>query len=439
MSTTTGNLKLRLRIFNIILIAISALSICWLAIFPFLEVKVNYLLTADTVKEFMKDMNEEEVDIDDIVKDGINIGVGVSITPKMLVKSVTTSDPKQFVEEDVIAPTVDRIIEDLMPTIEEIAKRAVKSTAKKELTKQLEGSFKETFGADVNVEAKLSEAGINIDQELDEVITIFTAEDATVDSVSTKIAEKINTISEKVETAFPEYAGKFDGITAEQIKEPLQKALDEVGLVDEQGNILDFEQMLSVLLDKAMGETKTEETADNKPVSVDPLNRVYAEEEMTTEEQAEAAEEAESLADKVKNLIYEKLPDNIVEPISLGLKATAGVLGLFLLTWAFVGLFALLKTIFGRNPGIFTGLICFISAFLQVIIGIVLVYGLVVFQSGKITVDVVQSAMKSIPVGLSVQLVSSVTISAFCVLAKWILAPFYHSNKRRLKKRLDLE
>ena len=457
MSTSTGKLKLKLRVCNVILIALSVLSICFLAIAPFLTVKVNYKLTAETVEKMIGEEMSNEVDVDEIVGDGIDIGLSLSITPRMLLKSYTVTDTESYIKDEVIAPTVDGIIEDLKPTIKEIAKAAAKAAAKKGIKDSLAKPFKDAFNDEnVDVLAKLEEAGINVDEIVDTVFETLTTEgtvfndkddpNSVVNVLLTEVNQKGQaTINYFKESGMIAEDQQWETITLEdenvnKVISDIEKGLTEAGLIDETGKITDFDSMLGILLDKLTdmsndnNDSKGQKDEEKKKLAsiINPLNRVYAEEESSEEE-------AESLTDKIKNLIYSYLPDGVEDTISLGFKIAGGVLGLFILTWAFVGLFALLKTIFGSNPGIFTGLICFVSGILQLIIGLALTFGVTALLSGKIDIAVINDLLKNMPSGLSIAILSSVTVPAFCVLAKFILTFIYRPAKRKLKKRLDAE
>lgn len=426
MDVDKKSLRLKLIIFNCIFFAMSAVSICMLILKPFLTVNATYLLQADMLEEQLGAELGDQVDVDEIVGDGIEIKLHIDITPKMLIKSLTEKDGEKYVKEEVVSPIVDGIVNDIKPVITQVINSTIKSVAKNQVKEQLSESIKDAFDiGDDEVAEKLEEAGIG--EAVEAILEVFEQEGAKVEdlvsAIETQAKDVINNLKqmEGVDASMLPDEITFDASFTDELTDMFK----EIGLADEDGTILDIEQAIGALIGQFTGTGDSQNSGSHEPVAYNMGSTVYAE-----------GEETSSLEDTIRDLIYDYVDDSMISTISLVLKIVAGVLGLFLLTWAWVAINCLLKSLIAKNPGIFTGVICGISSFLQIIVGLVLTFGVSLVLSGKLNISFINDLLSQIPEGFTLSIAASAMIPGFCLLAKFVMNFFYHHFKRKLKKNL---
>ena len=94
--------------------------------------KIEYNLQEETLEKMLEGSLEgqtEDIDLGEIVGDGIPLRFSLEIQTVDVFSSFTDAEPKKAVER-TIENNVDIIVDQLVPTLNEIAEKIVRATAK---------------------------------------------------------------------------------------------------------------------------------------------------------------------------------------------------------------------------------------------------------------------------------------------------------------------
>lgn len=345
--TKTGS-RLAVFLFHILIAVLSAAAIFSCVLFPLWRVNVNYLLRAEDLREILPEGGTEE-DAEEIVGDGVPVRLTVEATvPDIL--AFFTSDPAQAAE-DFIGRNSDAVVDRLMPVLEELVAKAIRSTAKRDIGRivreQLKNFLGDAAGADpdARVEELLGKAGIDdayLIGKTDELLDTLYAENATTDTVATAVLNAVEETYEKLHAsneALQEFTLTEDDKA--QIREEADKALAVIA--DEQGNI-DSENIASRLLLYLLRSEADGTRASAHAVL--PAAEKDASEKTQPEEDARA-----ELKEEVRQALLERLPQGTAKVVAAGAKIVGGIALFSALTWGYL----LLKMLFkltARNPAI---------------------------------------------------------------------------------------
>ena len=335
-------------LFNILIALLSVAAVAALFFAPLWEIDVKYVMQKEVLEKILPE-EAKEVDLDEIVGDGIPLSLTVSVQTKDTIRSAVGKDARQSVTE-LIENNVDKVVDELAPTFDEIAEKIVRSTAKstvRDAVNEQVKNFLQNAGpeaTDERVSELLNQAGVDeeyINQKTDALLDAIYAENATVDGVSQKAVETVEEVFEKLDkSGVAEFQGAaLTEENKEEIKNSIAEALSVIA--DENGNI-DADDLAANLILEMLRSSEDE----SEPA-------VAAMDFTTQETDSGSVEEdaTEQLKAEVKQMIMEKLTDETLDGIVLALRIVFGVLCFTAFTWAWLIVKMLFKA-FSRNPAI---------------------------------------------------------------------------------------
>lgn len=335
-------------LFNILIALLSVAAVAALFFAPLWEIDVKYVMQKEVLEKILPE-EAKEVDLDEIVGDGIPLSLTVSVQTKDTIRSALGKDARQSVTE-LIENNVDKVVDELAPTFDEIAEKIVRSTAKstvRDAVNEQVKNFLQNAGSeatDERVSELLNQAGVDeeyINQKTDALLDAIYAENATVDGVSQKAVETVEEVFEKLDkSGVAEFQGAaLTEENKEEIKNSIAEALSVIA--DENGNI-DADDLAANLILEMLRSSEDE----SEPA-------VAAMDFTTQETDSGSVEEdaTEQLKAEVKQMIMEKLTDETLDTIVLALRIVFGVLCFTAFTWAWLIVKMLFKA-FSRNPAI---------------------------------------------------------------------------------------
>ena len=335
-------------LFNILIALLSVAAVAALFFAPLWEIDVKYVMQKGVLEKILPE-EAKEVDLDEIVGDGIPLSLTVSVQTKDTIRSAVGKDARQSVTE-LIENNVDKVVDELAPTFDEIAEKIVRSTAKstvRDAVNEQVKNFLQNAGSeatDERVSELLNQAGVDeeyINQKTDALLDAIYAENATVDGVSQKAVETVEEVFEKLDkSGVAEFQGAaLTEENKEEIKNSIAEALSVIA--DENGNI-DADDLAANLILEMLRSSEDE----SEPA-------VAAMDFTTQETDSGSVEEdaTEQLKAEVKQMIMEKLTDETLDGIVLALRIVFGVLCFTAFTWAWLIVKMLFKA-FSRNPAI---------------------------------------------------------------------------------------
>lgn len=385
----------------------------------------------------------KEVDLDEIVGDGIPLSLTVSVQTKDTIRSALGKDARQSVTE-LIENNVDKVVDELAPTFDEIAEKIVRSTAKstvRDAVNEQVKNFLQNAGSeatDERVSELLKQAGVDeeyINQKTDALLDAIYAENATVDGVSQKAVETVEEVFEKLDkSGVAEFQGAaLTEENKEEIKNSIAEALSVIA--DENGNI-DADDLAANLILEMLRSSEDE----SEPA-------VAAMDFTTQETDSGSVEEdaTEQLKAEVKQMIMEKLTDETLDTIVLALRIVFGVLCFTAFTWAWLIVKMLFKA-FSRNPAIklklpiWLGWLPFLALVLLPMGAMLLVKAQPSFLVNLLGAEMMES-LSTFFASASLSFSSAAWVAFAAAIALIILSIPYGIFRRRLKraKREDLD
>lgn len=404
--------KIRKKVFicNLIITFLCILSIVGYFIMPFWKVEVSYTLTADSIKEMLdsaideasaedgnestqatkkataatnaeeNDENESdentdenesdegansgesggfdldnalnEMDFSEIVgEDGLTISLSLQFETKDILSSYT--DNPETVVENILNENVSNLVDQFTPTINKIAKSAVKMATRTVLKEQLKEQVKNNLADvtnDEEAQRELDEMGLTdeyIKTQTDKLVDTFYEDDMTPEKAADATVEVVeDAITKMKESGREEFADiELSEENKAELREEITEVLEE--FTDDEGN-LDMDGFVSKLLSELINSSEGEddyntEGADNYNTEIKGMRAVAplatSGAQGSSDEAAEISEELK--ADLTKSLM-EQLDDS-VEIIALVFQYIGYVILFSFATWAYLILKILVK------------------------------------------------------------------------------------------------
>ena len=429
-------------LFNILIAVLSVAAVAALFFAPLWEIDVKYVMQKEVLEKILPE-EAKEVDLDEIVGDGIPLSLTVSVQTKDTIRSALGKDARQSVTE-LIENNVDKVVDELAPTFDEIAEKIVRSTAKstvRDAVNEQVKNFLQNAGSeatDERVSELLKQAGVDeeyINQKTDALLDAIYAENATVDGVSQKAVETVEEVFEKLDkSGVAEFQGAaLTEENKEEIKNSIAEALSVIA--DENGNI-DADDLAANLILEMLRSSEDE----SEPA-------VAAMDFTTQETDSGSVEEdaTEQLKAEVKQMIMEKLTDETLDTIVLALRIVFGVLCFTAFTWAWLIVKMLFKA-FSRNPAIklklpiWLGWLPFLALVLLPMGAMLLVKAQPSFLVNLLGAEMMES-LSTFFASASLSFSSAAWVAFAAAIALIILSIPYGIFRRRLKraKREDLD
>ena len=439
---STSGSRFTVFLFNILIALLSVAAVAALFFAPLWEIDVKYVMQKEVLEKILPE-EAKEVDLDEIVGDGIPLSLTVSVQTKDTIRSALGKDARQSVTE-LIENNVDKVVDELVPTFDEIAEKIVRSTAKstvRDAVNEQVKNFLQNAGSeatDERVSELLNQAGVDeeyINQKTDALLDAIYAENATVDGVSQKAVETVEEVFEKLDkSGVAEFQGAaLTEENKEEIKNSIAEALSVIA--DENGNI-DADDLAANLILEMLRSSEDE----SEPA-------VAAMDFTTQETDSGSVEEdaTEQLKAEVKQMIMEKLTDETLDTIVLALRIVFGVLCFTAFTWAWLIVKMLFKA-FSRNPAIklklpiWLGWLPFLALVLLPMGAMLLVKAQPSFLVNLLGAEMMES-LSTFFASASLSFSSAAWVAFAAAVALIILSIPYGIFRRRLKraKREDLD
>ena len=429
-------------LFNILIALLSVAAVAALFFAPLWKIDVKYVMQKEVLEKILPE-EAKEVDLDEIVGDGIPLSMTVSVQTKDTIRSALGKDAKQSVTE-LIENNVDKVVDELVPTLNEITEKIVRSTTKtavrdavnEQVKNFLQGSGSEA--TDERVSELLNQAGVDeeyINQKTDALLDAIYAENATVDSVSQMAVETVEEVFEKLdESGIKEFQGAaLTEENKEEIKNSIAEALSVIA--DENGNIDADDLAANLILEMLRSsENESEPAVATMDFTTQETDSGSVEEDAT-----------EQLKAEVKQMIMEKLTDETLDGIVLALRIVFGVLCFTAFTWAWLIVKMLFKA-FSRNPAIklklpiWLGWLPFLALVLLPMGAMLLVKAQPSFLVNLLGAEMMES-LRTFFASASLSFSSAAWVAFAAAIALIILSIPYGIFRRRLKraKREDLD
>lgn len=475
-----------LRIFNIILIAISAVAIGFIVLTPLMKMNVDYTVqTTDLENVFKGKLGSGEDSISDeelhniIVEgtggDGIKFSLELKLESKGMKKmrDGTNDDRVQVLYDEVFKPVIQQVIdnEEIKGVINELAKTMAKKMAKKTLKEQIRENL--VSGDDKENENFLDDIGITdefLDQQTETIYNALTGNGgetkATVDGVADAIISVLeNTMDVFAETAEsnPEYAEYgVDGTQyksdeelqsmKDEIKTQLENMLVENNLAETdpetgEATILSVDEALAMIIEQMMNQA-TNSSSSSSSSSEESHSLILAHyADSSAEEEAKTEENKKTLSEVVSEAAWKLINDNVFKDDAtkntigevLGMVSKYGVIVeyVFMGMWGLLAVFALIKIFSKKKPYVYMG---FFWWFAIVLFGIIeLVFGAFLFIKPILTALKGTVAIPEALAGLEFSLYSNLSIVWICNTVLFFFSIAYAIIGHKVKKQNKIE
>lgn len=329
------------------------------------EMKVAYTLTADQLEGLIGTEDNGEypdgsaentegsgdIDLKEIIGDeGVEIKISISLKATDVFAALG-SPASAF--KKVVNDNVEKIVNELMPTLNAIAKKTVKTVAKQEVKKEVHNQVKDYLAnkSDATtkpeeVEQKLEDLGFTddyISEKTDKLIDdLFedNGEPKTVDSITESVMETVDEVYDmfKENSKDKEEFKDFQDIELkeedrDQIEDAIRDVVEE--LADENGNI-DPNELIAQLLNKFLnGDTENEDENGQNYYAISAM-AISSAEEKGSDRDSEEASATEELVANLRAKIDEMLPEEIIGYLGYSFYAIFALIVLSMIPWLYV-------------------------------------------------------------------------------------------------------
>lgn len=376
-------MKLVIRIFNIIYLALCAVACVTIFTAPTLAIGGGVSLTKDAttsllyekVKDSFEGMTQEEfkecLDFGD--KDALALDFNLSIPANVIINYKDKANTEAVIK-DQVQPFIDNMVTKLEPSINKLAEKAIKKQAKQPLKESITDQIKarnDTFDM-----SQLAGVGITdeyIDGFIDDVVEILFEGGNEMDDIFDVVEERIDEICEMLHdngvAGFEVINEELIDSMSDQVENGIEDALKEAGFCDEDGNLLFVDEYLCKLLDGEInigggssedGE-KGEEPEDKKTIKFNAL---------TPEEEQRKKEAHDKLVDKITEKLWEPI-QKLDIPGKVEQFGQYGLYALFALAapWLVFAIITFVKTLLRKRIGAKPWIV-FVFSFLSLILGV---------------------------------------------------------------------
>lgn len=445
--------KLRLVaiLLNILILALCTASILSCFLPPLLEVKAKYVVKADDLHKMLKNEEEllNEINLEEIVGEGVTLKIAVAFSPMDSYRAVFTSNENKIIDR-AIADNVNRLVDELTPTLNKIAERIVRHTVKTNVNDVIHEQVKNILSSegktDVEMQARVEEvlekAQITDDYvtgKADEIIDEIYAENATVESVTNKIYDTVEEVFQKLESSGdPEFENVDLNLSEDDkasIKEEIEKVMQDLSLADEEGK-LNTEDLAALIILNLMQKQQEETPSEDEEEGIEPSAYQFASDSLESGETSQEERNVrEELKAEVRTYVSDAIPKSATKIIVLVLKIVGYVLLFTCLTWFYPALKIFCK-IATRNPAIKFKLPILLGWIPALVFGIAPKIALSVLKNktgkGFAEVNKVLSMLS-----LEINTATWMTFAAAMILI--VLWFFYRPIRKKLKKMKDEE
>ena len=420
-------MKIALKIFNLVIMAIAALATLFLFVSPTLSFNSKVSIDIVTLAEFVPSTPyTEDLDIvsllgTDTVEVGVKFSLNVGDTNKVMSKD------KDFVNDGMIGPNVDDIVDILHDPVNLITEYYVrtflKGLIKDEITEQVDNARQKYGATDSTAEEIMEEVGMDDEYFDDFTFRLYRAadqEDATIDSVTEVLYAEIDDALAKAEQTGVVDTSGYTEDSKTYLKEDVVSNLETMELVNSDGSVKRISLMaFNYLANYLKGQL------DGK---VDPI-----------ELEMKAEEDDYAFATRLLRLfLYNQIPDDVYEVMSYVALALFICMFVFAANWVLLIIITLFRTLLSKKPWTIFGPWFWFLGGLQIILGFTLTYlGKVVLPSYDIS-----SIMATAHIPISGIILAPRTFALVPSIFYMICVPLaivYGFFKRRVRRQIRQE
>ena len=251
-------MKTILRIFNFIIIGISALATVLLFAVPAFSFYGNVGIKTDTFDKLVPDMEyTRDININDSLgTDVVNIGISFSLSGADLPKVMNGS--KENIDNVILSKNIDDIIATLHEPIDLITDTAIKTALKQTIVQQVTSyvdqareKYATATGSDCTTQDIMDEVGIDDDYFNTFTFELFDASNsdtATVDSVSNVLYTQIDSALTKAEGSGMVDTSEFGESSKTAIKNNLINIYDSLKLIEDGTKVRKISSLIYIYL-----------------------------------------------------------------------------------------------------------------------------------------------------------------------------------------------
>ena len=423
-------MKIILRLFNILIIAIAAAAAACLFIMPSLTFNSNIGVNVKALSEFVPDTEYTEgIDIVSLLgTDTIHVGVKFELKPDGM--SRIMKGDRNIVNQELIAKNINGITKELDEPVTLITEYFVRTNVRKivetEIYNQVDAA-REKFAseypgeetASLTTEDILDSVGIDDEYYNNFAYNLYMAADqegATIDSVSDVLFAQVDEALARAEDSNAVNSSDFNDETKDALKENITTIFTQLELIKDDGTLNRISQISYAYLTKfiktQLAGKVSEEVLAQKAEETLPnySNRLIAE------------------------YVYNQLPDTVYQII--GYIGMGFYIGMFVFAgvWALLLIITLIKT-FTRKPWTKFGVWFWIMGGLQLILGI----GLTVlgkFVLPTLDISKLGLPLKSIIIATRTYLLIPSILFGVCIVIAIIYAIFRSIAKNNEARRV---
>ena len=359
-------MKLVIRIFNVIIMAIAAVAAVFLFVPPAFSFKSKITLSVDTFSQFVPETEySKDIDIPTLLgTDVINVGLKFELDTAGI--NEMKDGNKEKINEKLVSKNVGDIVDILHEPVDLITEFAIRTNIQKLISEQVynyvDQAFENYKSSHPGSEKAISSSTADILEEVgiddnyyanfsNELYDTANAEGATVDSVNDVLFEQINEALDRAKRSGIVDVSSFGDDAKESIRSSIASVFTSLNLIREDGNTLEpIGKIAYVYLSSY-------------------LKKELAEVAEPSELERGADETIDAYSDRLLELyVLNMMPDifyQIVGYVSLGL-----FIGVFVFAgiWALLIVITLIKT-FTKKPWTFFGPWFWLVGIVQLILG----------------------------------------------------------------------
>lgn len=247
-------MKLFLKIFNVVYLAIAAIAICCFLTQPYIDLKGSYNLEPANITSMVKEAAGKDITEQEIQAIVGDTAIGIDIQAKVEAKYVFNFNDKETLKNSIVVPfdnTKQKVMTDLSPIVENAVERTARNIAKKVIIQSVEQKIAE-LSPETDVQKAMSDANLDdayFESFAGEVYAEATKENATIDKVNDNVVSgKMIDISKRLaeQAGLPEFADttKIGGEMSAQVKEQMKSKFIENEFCDSEGNIVNIKEKI---------------------------------------------------------------------------------------------------------------------------------------------------------------------------------------------------
>lgn len=329
--------RLSVFIFNLIIFVMSFFILVVYATQPFLKVQAQAELTKEKLVELV-DFGNEDVNVAELLSDeGIKLELEIVVPADLMLDTAAkvlnriifyfnTDVDLTDVSTALIDENVDLLVDQLLPTLEDLALRAAKQIAATKakdalLSKLTEGD--ETKNAEF--EEKLENAGIDdayLEGKMDAITDSLQAEGATPETVADTVIGVMDEILADMQTK-EDTDLHIDEVNETELRQQIVESLES--FTNKEDGTIDLDGAIAELFNKMLSGSEEETAQSNSEVALLSV--------AVNDEQTDSVSE---LKLNVRNTILELLGENVHTSVANGLKIASLVLVFSMFTWVYL-------------------------------------------------------------------------------------------------------